>query len=246
MNIKRLCAFTLAETLVVMGIIGVVAALTIPNLNQSTGDSEKVAKVKKIYSNLCDAFGRATAVYGPIDTWQFSGSPSVASNMIGERITEFLKMSKNWELNKGQCCFASGKSKTLDDGEYIDMDNAGLAGDVYRIITADGTSMLFSRYDPTVYVDIDGPNKGSNTWGKDLFSFDIDIDNNAIIPTRETAGFSKDGPGTFEALQDGCFKKGRACAGLIIETGNMDYLKADRDGECPNGTQLSWDNTSCK
>ena len=70
--------------------------------------------------------------------------------------------------------------------------------------------------------------------------------NNAIIPTRETAGFSKDGPGTFEALQDGCFKKGRACAGWIIETGNMDYLKADRDGECPNGTQLSWDNTSCK
>ena len=36
-------AFTLAETLVVMGIIGVVAALTIPNLNQSTGDREKVA-----------------------------------------------------------------------------------------------------------------------------------------------------------------------------------------------------------
>ena len=41
-------AFTLVETLVVMGIIGVVAALTIPNLNQSTGDREKVAKLKKV------------------------------------------------------------------------------------------------------------------------------------------------------------------------------------------------------
>lgn len=37
-------AFTLAETLIVMGIIGVVAALTIPNLNSSTADKEKVAK----------------------------------------------------------------------------------------------------------------------------------------------------------------------------------------------------------
>lgn len=40
-------AFTLAETLIVMGIIGVVAALTIPNLNSSTADKEKVAKVKR-------------------------------------------------------------------------------------------------------------------------------------------------------------------------------------------------------
>ena len=52
-----------------MGIIGVVAALTLPNLNSSTGDKEKVAKVKKIYSNLEDAYGRATAVYGPFDEW---------------------------------------------------------------------------------------------------------------------------------------------------------------------------------
>ncbi len=54
-------AFTLAETLIVMGIIGVVAALTLPNLNSSTGDKEKVVKLKKIYSNLEDAFGRAKA-----------------------------------------------------------------------------------------------------------------------------------------------------------------------------------------
>lgn len=45
-------AFTLAETLIVMGIIGVVAALTIPNLNSSTADKEKVAKVKKRYTKI--------------------------------------------------------------------------------------------------------------------------------------------------------------------------------------------------
>ena len=34
MKLNKYIAFTLAETLIVMGIIGVVAALTIPNLNQ--------------------------------------------------------------------------------------------------------------------------------------------------------------------------------------------------------------------
>ena len=56
---KRFFAFTLAETLVVMGIIGIVSALTLPNLNSSTGEKEKVAKVKNLYSNLNDAYGRA-------------------------------------------------------------------------------------------------------------------------------------------------------------------------------------------
>ena len=50
--LKKALAFTLAETLIVMGIIGVVAALTIPNLNSSTADKEKVAKVKKYIQTL--------------------------------------------------------------------------------------------------------------------------------------------------------------------------------------------------
>ncbi|MBR1942811.1 hypothetical protein IJ843_03645 [bacterium] len=38
--------------LIVIDIIGVVAALTLPNLNSSAGDKEKVVKVKKIYQNF--------------------------------------------------------------------------------------------------------------------------------------------------------------------------------------------------
>ena len=66
---KKFLAFTLAETLIVMGVIGIVAALTLPNLNSSTGDKERVAKAKKIYQNLTDAFGRAEVVYGPYEEW---------------------------------------------------------------------------------------------------------------------------------------------------------------------------------
>ncbi|MBR1942838.1 type II secretion system protein, partial [bacterium] len=99
-------AFTLAETLIVMGIIGVVVALTLPNLNSSTGDKEKVAKVKKIYSNLEDAYGRATAVYGPFDEWFKNDTTGEQINKrFGERMTEFMKVSKT--CGTGDGCFSS-------------------------------------------------------------------------------------------------------------------------------------------
>ena len=66
---KRNFAFTLAETLIVIGIIGVVAALTIPTLNSDTNNKDKVTKVKKAYTVLEDAFGRMASEYGPLDEW---------------------------------------------------------------------------------------------------------------------------------------------------------------------------------
>ena len=62
-------AFTLAETLIVMGIIGVVAALTIPNVNKNTNHARQVTKFKKTYAEINEALDRATAVYGPLKTW---------------------------------------------------------------------------------------------------------------------------------------------------------------------------------
>lgn len=52
-----------------MGVIDVVAVLTLPNLNQSTNKKEKVAKVKKLYQDLNDASDRAEVFYGPISSW---------------------------------------------------------------------------------------------------------------------------------------------------------------------------------
>lgn len=46
-KINRKTAFTLAEVLITLGIIGVVAALTLPSLIQSYREKETVAKLKK-------------------------------------------------------------------------------------------------------------------------------------------------------------------------------------------------------
>ena len=222
-------AFTLAETLIVMGIIGVVAALTLPNLNSSTGDKEKVTKVKKIYSNLNDAFGRVEGIYGNYTEWYHPSGNGMFQ--LGDRMTDFLKISKSCNETKASNdgCFA----KNVDDTVDIDAK---------AFVLADGTSV--AHFLGSFFVDIDGPNKGKNKFGEDIFLF---------YANNETGEFGYTDPNydisTDAKLKENCFNSNSTkygCAGWIIQIGNMDYLKVDNNGKCPNGTILSWTNTTCK
>ena len=235
-SLVKAIAFTLAETLVVMGIIGVVAALTIPNLNQSTGDREKVAKVKKIYSNLEDAFGRATAVYGPYDEWKngvTDNSTKVFTTKYVERLTEFMKVSKNCKFDEG--CNALNNAVLSFEGSTEKED---LGYTYYSVVLADGTSLSFSGGSDFLIIvaDIDGL-KGPNTYAKDIFTFMILTENNesVLYPSYyakpedcERSKFSE----TSDMLV--------MCAtNWVIKNGNLDYLK------CPD--ELNWNTkTSCK
>ena len=226
-------AFTLAETLIVMGIIGVVAALTLPNLNSSTGDKEKVTKVKKIYSNLEDAIGRAQAVYGPVDEWFKNDTTATAqATRFGERISEFLKLSKNCGTATG--CFTSGNYKWFDgtasNGNYNSNNT------FYKVILADGTSLNIDATNKSnlkITMDIDGANKGPYTLGKDLFILDFSVDNATFYRVGST-----------DIAE--CIDFGTYCIQWILKNDNMDYLKVDSSGKCPNGTVLSDTNNSCK
>lgn len=229
---KKALAFTLAETLIVMGIIGVVAALTIPNLNSSTADKEKVAKVKKIYSNLNDALGRAQVVYGPVEEWKQLDSTAVAQTArFGERLTEFMKVSKNCKMEVNKGCLSSAKVKSIgavEDKNY-DGDNS-----VYKFITADGTSIYFTSNG--AFVDIDGPIKGSTQYGKDIFLFQLA--DNDFVPMRKNEFSSY--------LAELTAGSGFSASGWIIDYDNMDYLKLTKDQKCPNGKTPTEQNPRCK
>lgn len=64
-------AFTLAEVLVTLGIIGVVAAMTMPTLINNTGNEKYVAKLKKVQSLLGQATINAVEEHGMIQDWGF-------------------------------------------------------------------------------------------------------------------------------------------------------------------------------
>ena len=236
---KKNLGFTLAEVLIVIGIIGVVAALTLPNLNHATGDKETVTKVKKIYSALTEAFDRAQVIYGSYDTWfndleGFGGITdwATASERFAKRVTEFMKVSKD-------CGFDGG---CLDDSEDY-LDNG------YSLILADGMAIEFSVGGSTfgnIAVDINGPNKGKNTYGYDIFEFGpIDFDSHiAIAPDSRSAldGFiENDDEGTphYEEMYYN--------TAWIIKNENLDYLKTDENYKCNNSDiVLNWAaNSSC-
>ena len=218
-------AFTLAETLIVIGIIGVVAALTLPNLNHATGDKERVTRVKKIYSALTEAVDRAQVIYGDIDTWfnNDSSENDEKTERFAKRITVFMKVSKY----------------------------SGFKDDAYEVVLSDGTSLNFyNTYlvsgiisDVYIDVDIDGPNKGKNQYGNDIFVFSINFrKSNELHPDYYIPDYS--GILTVAPEME---------TSWIIQNGNADYLKAtptsdDGDGyyECPNGKILDWTtNTTC-
>ena len=229
-------AFTLAETLIVMGIIGVVAALTLPNLSSSTGDKEKIVKVKKIYSNIDEAYRRATAVYGPMEEWFASDTSNVAkSKRVGERITEFMKISKSCTNNVNAGCFTTGKYSDIISNMYRETVTDS---NTYMYITADGTSLGFKYYsnnDIFVPVDIDGPNKGKFTVGLDYFEIFLDSD-----------GLYMDDTGSSPLVSCAMGQYPSSCFDWIMKFDNMDYTKINGSGKCPNGTALNKTNPSCK
>jgi len=230
-----------------MGIIGVVAALTLPNLNSSTGDKEKVAKLQKIYQNLSDASMRVQAIYAPVTEWQ---NVQAGGLTFSNRIEDFLKISKKCTGARTNNCFVktekclSGDSCKRgitedcwlrDDGSYILADGTSIF--VFQGCSSSGGTGTGIGF----FVDIDGPNKGSNTWGKDLFAFQIPAGTTELI----TDEVSYKPIASDNELKNNCFISGASCATWVIQNGNMDYLKAT-NGTCANGTVLSWTNTSCK
>ena len=243
-RIKKFTAFTLAETLIVMGIIGVVAALTIPSLTNSTNSKDIVAKVRKTHANLDDAFGRMIAQHGELEDWS---TANITSNTLGHRLAANMKLSK-------QCAGAStcsGDAKTLTNGG----EASGTPG--YSAILADGTAIGVNIFDAncantvgttpalaktcgSVVIDVDSYN-GKNTQGIDEFNFWITT--TGIYP----AGTESDSKVTFA---DKCKAAGGAgCTAWVIYNGNLDYRKATDGHACNNnsGITLSWakDKTAC-
>lgn len=69
-------AFTLAEVLITLGIIGVVAAMTMPSLIANYQKATTTTKLKRVYSLLANANELAINDYGPSEYWDYPISDS--------------------------------------------------------------------------------------------------------------------------------------------------------------------------
>lgn len=160
-------AFTLAEVLLVMGILGVVAALTIPNLSNNIGDQERVAKVQTMVADVDQAYKIALKKYD--DEW--------AKTSWGPRIVEFMQPKQTCtSANASSCAPIGYKSYGSGTSLVTGIPNVNMAATF-----KDGSSILFGSN--VAYIDIDGK-KGYNTLGVDAFLISFD-DNGILIDGSE-------------------------------------------------------------
>ena len=80
MNYKSIKGFTLSEVLITLGIIGVVAALTIPTLIQNVSNRDVETKLKKFYTTINEAHKFAEAEFGNDNLWFSDTSGPILDN----------------------------------------------------------------------------------------------------------------------------------------------------------------------
>lgn len=230
--------FTLAEVLITLAIIGVVAAITIPTLIRNYQEKVTVIKVKKMYSVLSQAYQRYLADNGKSEFIQIDDEDS--AEKVFKIFEPYLKISEDCTANGTKNCFYSGKYIFLNGNKWTDDIYAGNRN--YHVRLNDGSALIFRGsdnasaeqgkqegnldYNLQAYYDVNGAS-GPNTQGKDVFTF-IFNDNGAIPLGLDSGG------------QTLCLggKHGQSCAAWVIYKGNMDYLHCD---------DLSWDGKqSCK
>lgn len=148
---KKSVAFTLAEILMVMGIIGVVAAITIPNLNKNIGDQERVAKVQTMVADVDQAYKIALKKYD--DEW--------TTNSYGPRILEFMQTKLTCTTANASNCAPLGYKRLGFIRVSTGIPNQGVAATFN-----DGSTILFGGN--IAYIDIDGKG-GYQTLGVDGF-----------------------------------------------------------------------------
>ena len=244
---NRKAAFTLAEVLITLGIIGVVAAMTLPSLIQNYQKKALATQTQKFYSTMSQAVKQYMADYGvddlrntplAVDNYEERESPEAIAS-IRDFATKYLKVVKECKSydEDDNNCFAPVYrlwDNSIPDERHNFTTRVGW-NDTRDYVLADG-SVIRIKYAVgpiELYVDVNGK-KGPNRVGYDLWSMDIFcdgvIDEGMVTPECRKEGdcvYYGDTPSEIREnkFEDVC-KNGDygGCFGHLLENGfKFDY-----------------------
>ena len=109
--------FTLAEVLITLGIIGVVAAMTKPSLMLNMRHKTTTARLKKFYSNMKQALLLSEDEHGGVSSWDTS---LPYSKFFDTYFLPYLKGTKEG-TNGNTIYFSDGTSLRIVKGRCMDM-----------------------------------------------------------------------------------------------------------------------------
>ncbi len=205
--------FTLAEILISLGIIGVVAALTTPALIQDVSNAKVGPTLAKFKSSMENANRAIMQERGAIDLLAAVPLGNNANNRYDDYINELsgrlagsmalianvnnVTYSAEGVANPGVKDFDGG-NHTIGQANFLDgvsklrfmhclisfVNSNGAPGSIGAM--GNNSPSGFRGPYAAVYVDIDGENSGQNSIGFDIFGFIIDR-NGGLIPMGSIA-----------------------------------------------------------
>lgn len=179
MFIKK--AFTLAEVLITLGIIGVVASLTLPDIKQGVDAKSNMAALQKTYSTLQQATNMAISEHENPIYWGMVDNSTESINKVYSYYKPYFKMMRECPNSPG--CWGY-PTRYLSKTIYWNAHNTGWYQ--YAFTFTDGVSVLIDIYpanairsDFGINVDYDAAvffvdvnsEKNPNTIGRDIFCF---------------------------------------------------------------------------
>ena len=191
------CGFTLAEVLITLGVIGVVAAMTLPTLINEHRGSQWETALKRDYTVLSQGFRKIMADYG-CDTLECTGIFSGTLDEEGNEVPDQEKLDKAMRS-------AFQIVKSYKRGEYESRDVKHLKGSqhsnfgnaYYYFTLNDGATVLMDSTASGkctwlngiacayLIIDVNGT-VPPNTFGKDVFALGHLINNGVLVP--DTSG----------------------------------------------------------
>jgi prepilin-type N-terminal cleavage/methylation domain-containing protein len=192
---RRKSAFTLAEVLITLGIIGVVSAMTIPALINKCQKVVLAHQAKKEYAMWTQVFKNILAD---------NNTTSLSETELWGKMEERVDIGKNPTTTNTEFWSELGKyvkispSATRETEEYYSSDNrsSGIKN-YYPIYLSNGTRLVGYQFSKTpirdtdeicsqrkelggnmcnyiggIHIDVNG-NKGPNVYGRDIFEFYI-------------------------------------------------------------------------
>lgn len=205
-------AFTLAEVLITLGIIGIVAAMTMPALIQNYKKHEYSIKLKKFTSLMQQAILLSENDNGPAGDWlkeggiqgdiknednetDFDANSSVIEALFNKYFAPYLKHSafetgnSEWAYGEAKVVLADGSHLYLHNGNCIDLN-----------------------------IDLNG-DKGSNQYGIDTFVFYLCSNEKCAVHTWANCGKLTPHmirPASRASALTNCKNSPKTCASLLI------------------------------
>lgn len=231
----KLRAFTMAEVLITLGIIGIVAAMTLPSLIGNYQKKQTAIQLKKFYSIMQQAIATSELQNGEVKYWNFKiGGNKNTEIFANTYLTPYLKIIKtympedfpadiHYKCVNGKNCDSYGEVKNNNPKLVLADGNMILATDYFEAKDINNNTISAIN----IIVDINGFKK-PNQYGRDVFAFSIQPDF-GFVPAG--VGYTSAMQGAQQAYsrdwfltggqERGCNRKqnGFYCAGLIMTDG---------------------------